>query len=80
MGIAHFTFLILTVWGGGMTSQDWWQKFIFFNWQNGFSGFEGPFGNRIESEKKFKKLILFKRYEALKCHIFLKIITKIAEF
>ena len=35
-----------------MTSQDWWQKFIFFNWQNGFSGFEGPFGNRIESEKK----------------------------
>lgn len=53
VGIAHFTFLILTVWGGGeMTSQDWWQKFIFFNWQNGFSGFEGPFGNRIESEKK----------------------------
>ena len=44
VGIAHFTFLILTVWGGGeMTSQDWWQKFIFFNWQNGFSGFEGPF-------------------------------------
>ena len=36
----------------------------------------------IESKvkKKFKKLILFKRYEALKCHIFLKIITKIAEF
>ena len=35
----------------------------------------------IESKvkKKFKKLILFKRYEALKCHIFLKIITKIAE-
>lgn len=54
VGIAHFTFLILTVWGAGgeMTSQDWWQKFIFFNWQNGFSGFEGPFGNRIESEKK----------------------------
>lgn len=38
--------------GGEMTSQDWWQKFIFFNWQNGFSGFEGAFGNRIESQKK----------------------------
>ena len=52
VGIAHFTFLILTFWGGGKWRQDWWQKFIFFNWQNGFSGFEGPFGNRIESEKK----------------------------
>ena len=27
-------------------------KIYFFNWQNGFSVFEGSFGNRIESEKK----------------------------
>ena len=54
VGIAHFTFLILTVWRGG---GEWRHRiggknFFFFNWQNGFSGFEGPFGNRIESEKK----------------------------
>lgn len=55
VGIAHFTFLILTVWGAGgeMTSQDWWQKFIFFNWQNGFSGFE----DHLAIESKVKKKI-----------------------
>lgn len=79
VGIAHFTFLILTVWGG-MTSQDWWQKFIFFNWQNGLVVLKDHLAIESKVKKKFKKLILFKRYEALKCHIFLKIITKIAEF
>ena len=53
-GDCPFHFFDFNGFGGGvgMTSQDWWQKFIFLNWQNGSSVFEGPFCNRIESEKK----------------------------
>lgn len=66
--------------GGGMTSQDWWQKFIFLIGKTGLVVLKDHLAIESKVKKKFKKLILFKRYEALKCHIFLKIITKIAEF
>ena len=81
VGIAHFTFLILTVWGRGEGRHRIGGKNLFFLiGKTGLVVLKDHLAIESKVKKKFKKLILSKRYEALKCHIFLKIITKIAEF
>ena len=51
-------------------------KIYFFNWQKDLVFLRDHLAMEAKVKKKFTKLILFKRYEVLKCPISLKIKNK----